>query len=226
MAVPARAHSLFPIFPPKAVEPTWRADALSEQRPHPPTASPAHPSPQPPPCASLQSPYVHRMGLPCSSGLSSAPCSWGSGTTPKPGPGTGAPWDGGHLVGKDIRAASAGRTFPPGCQLILRVLPVNRGWGVCRDLPVGHTPGVPLLLGHRGRWAHKELRRRGELGGSPWSPPAPLCLEGQGQGRVLRGRRARAQGRRGLHCAGDCLESSRPWIFSSEALSGSSTSTV
>ena len=162
MAVPARAHSLFPIFPPKAVEPTWRADALSEQRPHPPTASPAHPSPQPPPCASLQSPYVHRMGLPCSSGLSSAPCSWGSGTTPKPGPGTGAPWDGGHLVGKDIRAASAGRTFPPGCQLILRVLPVNRGWGVCRDLPVGHTPGVPFLLGHRGRWAHKELRRRGE----------------------------------------------------------------
>lgn len=175
---------------------------------------------------------MQRMGLPCSSGLSSAPCSWGSGTfPPKPGPGGGAPGDGGHLVGKDIRAVSAGRTFPLGCQLVLRVLPVNRGWGVCQDLPVGPTPGVPFLLGHRARWAHKELRRRGEarrgeVGGSPWSPPAPLCLEGQGQGRVLRGRRARAQGRRGLHCAGDCLESSRPWIFSSEALSGSSTSTV
>lgn len=88
MAVPARAHSLFLIFPPKVVEPTRTADALSEQRP-PPAPAPLQPCPSLSPAASsrpwgtsLLSPYLWRMGLPCSSGLSSAPCSWGSGTPP------------------------------------------------------------------------------------------------------------------------------------------------
>ena len=97
------AHSLFMIFPPKAVEPTWRADALPEQRPaaraSPPAARP--PAGLPIPLPGRLQPALQRIPaepLHAENGASllfrPEQCSLQPGlrhTPIKPGPGVGAP---------------------------------------------------------------------------------------------------------------------------------------